>query len=195
MEEKFTEENIEETVENEVNDETTPSTCGCHPSKDGNLKDSPEQQAAEANDKLLRLMAEFDNFKKRSVKEREDLFTFVVCDVINGFLPILDNLDRAIVASDPPVSLDGCHPSKEGNKDNAFFEGVKLVQKQFVDTLTTIGVEEINSVGEEFNPELHNAVMHVEDSEVGANIVVEEFMKGYTYKGRVIRHSMVKSAN
>ena len=141
-----------------------------------------EQQAAEATDKLLRTMAEFDNFKKRSQKEKEDLFAFVVCDVVAEFLPVLDNLDRAVAAG-----LD-CD-------DKSLLDGVKLVQKQFVDTLNALGVEEIKSVGEEFNPELHNAVMHVEDDSVGANIIVEEFMKGYVYKGRVIRHSMVKAAN
>jgi len=169
MEEKFTEENGQ--ITEEIAEETSEA-----------VEITPEQELQNANDKLLRLMAEFDNFKKRSVKEREDLFTFVVCDVINGFLPILDNLDRAIVAS-------------AETEEKGLLDGVKLVQKQFIDTLTAIGVEEIKSVGEAFDPELHNAVMHVEDSEVGENIVVEEFMKGYSFKGRVIRHSMVKSAN
>ena len=145
------------------------------------VETTPEAQAAELSDKLLRTMAEFDNFKKRSAKEREDLFVFVVCDVVNGFLPILDNLERAVVAG--------------ASADASVMDGVKLVHKQFIDTLTALGVEEIKSVGEEFNPELHNAVMHVEDESVGANTIVEEFMKGYVYKGKVIRHSMVKSAN
>ncbi|MCL2837646.1 MAG: nucleotide exchange factor GrpE [Oscillospiraceae bacterium] len=159
--EEITEENVEETEQAENNF---------------------EQQAAEATDKLLRVMAEFDNFKKRSQKEKEDLFVIVVCDVVAGFLPVLDNLNRAVAAG-------------AESEDKSLLDGVKLVQKQFVDALTALGVEEIKTVGEEFNPELHNAVMHVEDDTVGANTIVEEFMKGYSYKGRVIRHSMVKSAN
>jgi len=168
---KFTEDNqiSEEIIEENV-EET--EQCGTN----------FENLAAEANDKLLRVMAEFDNFKKRSQKEKEDLFAFVVCDVVGEFLPVLDNLDRAVAAG---AETD----------DKSLLDGVKLVQKQFIDALTTLGVEEIKTVGEEFNPELHNAVMHVEDGSVGANTIVEEFMKGYSYKGRVIRHSMVKSAN
>jgi len=171
MNDNFTEEN--EQIVEEVAEDTTEIT---------QQEPTAEQKYLEANDKYLRLMAEFDNFKKRSIKEREDLFSFVVCDVVGGFLPILDNLDRAVIAS-------------AETEDKGLLDGVKLVQKQFVETLATIGIEEIKTVGEEFNPELHNAVMHVEDDTVGANVVVEEFMKGYTYKGKVVRHSMVKSAN
>jgi len=174
-----TDENVDDVGANRVRpqDESADSATDGDTGEHG----SPlQEQLAESNDKLLRLMAEFDNFKKRSAKEKEDLFSFVVCDVVAGFLPILDNLDRAVIAA-----VDG----------GEMLDGVKLIQKQFADTLIALGVEEIKSVGEEFNPELHNAVMHVEDSEVGANVVVEEFMKGYAYKGRVIRHSMVKSAN
>ena len=175
MDEKFMEENeqVEEVAE-EILEETQV--------EEENTEIDIEKWATELNDKYLRLMAEFDNFKKRSQKEKEDLFKLVVCDCVAGFLPVLDNLDRAVVAG-------------AETEDKGLLDGVKLVQKQFFDTLTALGVEEIKTVGEEFNPELHNAVMHVEDSEVGANIIVEEFMKGYIYKGKVIRHSMVKSAN
>ena len=173
MDDKFTEENNQ--IVESAADEST---------EEPSVTEAPgfEEQIAELNDKLLRVMAEFDNFKKRSAKEKEDLFTLVVCDMVAGFLPVLDNLDRAVNAG-----------SK--TEDRGLLDGVKMVQKQFNDTLTALGVEEIKSVGEKFNPELHNAVMHVEDSEADANIIVEEFMKGYIYKGRVIRHSMVKSAN
>jgi len=184
MNDNFTEENVDEI-----------NVGDAHPGvpQEEITEPTPEQKYLEANDKYLRLMAEFDNFKKRSLKEKEDLFAFVVCDCVAGFLPILDNLDRAISAGEEVVGRDAL--GAPSNENNNLLEGVKLIQKQFIDTLTTIGVEEIKTVGEEFNPELHNAVMHVEDDTVGANIIVEEFMKGYIYKGKVIRHSMVKSAN
>jgi len=181
MDEKFMDENVEcDELGTPPESETVGDAAPGVPLETEPAEPTFEQKYLEANDKYLRIMAEFDNFKKRSAKEKEDLFSFVVCDVVAGFLPILDNLDRAVIAA-----VDG----------GEMLDGVKLIQKQFTDTLTALGVEEIKSVGEEFNPELHNAVMHVEDSEVGANVVVEEFMKGYAYKGRVIRHSMVKSAN
>jgi len=176
MDEKFTEENEQIIEETEID----AGANTIRPQEE--TEPTQEQQLAETNDKLLRLMAEFDNFKKRSAKEREDLFTFVVCDCVAGFLPVLDNLDRAVIAG-------------AETEDKGLLDGMKLIQKQFIDTLTALGVEEIKTVGEEFNPELHNAVMHAEDDSVGANVIIEEFMKGYTYKGRVIRHSMVKSAN
>ena len=176
----ITEEAVEDTAvqSNEFNE--GPGNVPAAGSADSN--DGLQQKFLEANDKLLRLMAEFDNFKKRSIKEKEDLFAFIVCDIVAGFLPVLDNLDRAVIAG-------------AESEDKSLLDGVKLVQKQFTDTLTALGVEEIKSVGEEFDPELHNAVMHIEDNSVGANVIIEEFMKGYIYKGKVIRHSMVKSAN
>jgi len=141
-----------------------------------------EQQITELKDKLLRNMAEFDNYKKRAVKEREELFTFAVCETVAVFLPVLDNLDRAVA-------------SGEASEDTALLEGIKMVQKQFSDTLTAIGVTAIPAAGEKFDPDLHNAVMHVEDENLGEGVVAEELAKGYMFKDRVIRHSMVKTAN
>jgi len=136
----------------------------------------------ELNDKYMRLLAEFDNFKKRTQKEKIQIYTDDAADVVEAVLPIFDNLQRAIsseVEGDAKTVLDG----------------VKLIEKQFEDALKNIGVAHIKAVGEQFDPEMHNAVMHIDDENFGDNTVVEEFAKGYKYKEKVIRHSMVKVAN
>lgn len=134
-------------------------------------------------DKLQRTAAEFDNFKKRSIKEKEALYIDAVSDVIGAFLPVIDNVERALQA----ISADS---SAQSLKD-----GVEMVFRQFMDTLKSLGVEEIKALNETFDPMLHNAVMHVEDDSLGHSVVVEEFQKGYKYKDKVIRYSMVKVAN
>ena len=134
-------------------------------------------------DKLQRTAAEFENFKRRSVKEKEALYIDAVSDVIGSFLPVIDNVERALQA----ISADS---SAQSLKD-----GVEMVFKQFVDTLKNLGIEEIKALNETFDPMLHNAVMHVEDDSLGHSVVVEEFQKGYKYKDKVIRYSMVKVAN
>jgi len=134
-------------------------------------------------DMLQRTAAEFDNYKKRTAREKEALYTDALSDVVKSFLPVLDSVDRA---------LEVC--GKESTKES-LAEGIELIGKQIQAVLKNLGVEQIKSIGEEFNPELHNAVMHVEDEAYGQNVVVEEFQKGYIYKERVIRHSMVKVAN
>lgn len=139
------------------------------------------QEIAELKDKLMRHAAEFDNFKKRTQKEKEELYKMAVCDMIEKLLPVKDNMERAITSV-----LDA---------DEKIAEGVKMIDKQFLDVLTEIGVSEIESVGKEFNPEMHNAVMHEDNEEFGENVITEEFMKGYMYKDKVIRHSVVKVAN
>ena len=131
---------------------------------------------------LQRLGAEFDNYKKRVARERENLSKEVTVDVVNSFLPVLDNLKRAA-----QVYND--------DQDSSHKEGVMMIIKQFNDVFVSMGVEEIKGVGEKFNPEFHNAVMHIEDGELEENIIIEEFQKGYIYKDKVIRHSMVKVAN
>lgn len=136
----------------------------------------------ELYDKYLRTLAEYDNFKKRSQKEKDDIFGFAVADTIDKLLPVADNLDRAISALGEDESSE-------------FAEGVKMVSKQLYEIFEKIGVTEIKAVGEQFDPNIHNAVMHVEDENFDSNVVTEEFMKGYKYKERVIRHSMVKVAN
>ncbi len=141
------------------------------------------KQCVEYLEKLQRTAAEFDNFKKRTVKEKEALYVDAVSDVICAFLPVLDNIERALAA----ISEDS---SAQSLKD-----GVEMVFRQFWDALKCIGVEEIPALNEQFDPMRHNAVMHVEDEVVGHNIIVEEFQKGYIYKDKVIRYSMVKVAN
>ncbi len=139
---------------------------------------------AELNDKYLRLAAEYDNYKRRTAQEKIQIYTNSVAEVIEKILPFVDNMARATaveVTSDDAKQL---------------LEGIRLVERQFLETLTNIGVEEIKAEGEKFDPNLHNAVMHVDDESIeGEEIVVEEFIKGYKYKDKVIRHSTVKVAN
>ncbi len=134
-------------------------------------------------DKLQRTAAEFDNFKRRSVKEKEALYVDAVSDVIGSLLPVIDNVERALQA----ISADSTAESLKN--------GVEMVFRQFGEVLKNVGVEEIKAVNETFDPMLHNAVMHVEDDSLGHSVVVEEFQKGYRYKEKVIRYSMVKVAN
>ena len=139
---------------------------------------------AELNEKYLRLAAEYDNFKRRTAKEKVQIYTNSVAEVIEQILPFVDNLARATAVE----------VTSEDAKQ--LLEGIKLVERQFVEALTSIGVEEIKAVGEKFDPNMHNAVMHVDDEAIdGEEIIVEEFMKGYVYKDKVIRHSTVKVAN
>jgi len=151
-----------------------------------NLKkqiDEKSRRCDEYLDLLQRTAAEFDNYKKRTAREKEALYSDAVSDVVKSFLPVLDSVDRA---------LEAC--SKDST-NQSLAEGIELIGKQIQAVLKNLGVEQIKSVGEQFNPELHNAVMHVEDEAYGQSVVVEEFQKGYVYKERVIRHSMVKVAN
>ena len=138
----------------------------------------------EWEDKYMRLFAEFDNFKKRSAREKDARYADAVIDTVNVMLQVEDNLERALaieVTSDDAKKL---------------YEGVSMVDKQMKDALSKLGVSEIKAVGEQFDPNIHNAVMHIEDETIDDNTVVEEFMKGYKYKDdRVVRHSMVKVAN
>ena len=143
-----------------------------------------EEKLKEYEDKYLRLYAEFDNYKKRTEKEKSARYADAVIDTVAEFLPVLDNLERALSAE--AVSDDA----------KAVKEGVELVQKQMQDILAKLKISEIKAVGEEFDPNLHNAVMHIEDEAVTENTVVEEFIEGYIYDNdRVVRHSMVKVAN
>lgn len=146
-------------------------------------KDPKDAQIEELQDRLKRQMAEFDNFRKRTEKEKAAMYEIGAKDIIEKILPVLDNFERGLAAV------------PEDEKGSSFAEGIEKIYKQFVKTLEDAGVETIEAVGQQFDPNLHNAVMHVEDEEAGENIVVEEFMKGYMYKGSVVRHSMVKVAN
>lgn len=143
-------------------------------------KDKSEQKVEELTDRLKRTMAEFDNFRKRTEKEKSSMYIIGAKEIVEKILPVVDNFERGLA---------------QAQEDDAFADGMKMIYKQLTTTLDELGVKPIEAVGKEFNPDFHNAVMHVEDEEVGENIVVEEFQKGYTYKDFVVRHSMVKVAN
>ena len=143
-------------------------------------KDKFEQQVEELTDRLKRSMAEFDNYRKRTEKEKSSMYIIGAKDIVEKMLPIVDNFERGLA---------------QAPEDDPFAEGMKMIYKQMMTAFDEKGVKPIEAVGKDFDPNLHNAVMHVEDESVGENIVVEEFQKGYTYKDFVVRHSMVKVAN
>lgn len=145
-------------------------------------KEKLEQQIEDLTDKLRRSLAEFDNFRKRTEKEKASMYVIGAKDIVEKILPVLDSFERGLAqAADRP--------------DDPFAEGMQMIYKQLMTALEELGVKPIEAVGKEFDPNLHNAVMHVDDEEAGENVVVEEFQKGYTYKDFVVRHSMVKVAN
>jgi molecular chaperone GrpE len=146
-------------------------------------KDKKDIKIDELNDRLIRTMAEFDNFRKRSEKEKSQMFDIGARDIIEKVLPVIDNFER------------GLGTITEEEKENAFAQGIEKIYKQLVTSLGEAGLKAIDAVGREFDPNFHNAVMHAEDSELGENIVAEEFQKGYMYKDTVVRHSMVKVVN
>lgn len=147
------------------------------------LKDTillQKEQLEEQEDRLKRLIAEFDNFKKRSAKEREGLYNSLISDIFTSLLPVIDNLEKAVSAK---------------TEDEAYKQGVELVLKQFKDVLSANGVEEIETVGKTFDPELHEAVSSVVDENLGEKEIKEEYRKGYKIGTKIIRHSMVVVAN
>ena len=146
-------------------------------------KDKKDEQIADLTDKLTRQMAEFDNFRKRTEKEKSAMYEIGAKDVIEKIRPVVDNFER------------GFQGVSEEEKENPFIQGMDKVYKQMLTVLEGLGVKPIEAVGQEFNPDFHNAVMHVEDEDAGENVVVEEFLKGYTYRDSVVRYSMVKVAN
>lgn len=147
------------------------------------VSDKAKAKIDELNDKVMRQMAEFENYRKRTEKEKQSMFEVGAKSVIEKLLPIVDNFERGL------ASLS------EEEAQGGFAKGIEMVYKQLMEELSKLEVKPIEAVGKEFDPNLHNAVMHVEDEEAGENTVVEEFQKGYTYRESVIRHSMVKVAN
>lgn len=145
-------------------------------------KDKKDEKIEELTDRLTRQLAEFDNYRKRTEKEKASMYVIGAKDIVEKILPIVDNFERGLATVEHP-------------EDDPFADGMNKVYKQLTKTLEDMGVTVIEAVGKEFDPNLHNAVMHVEDENVGENIVVEEFQKGYKYKDIVVRHSMVKVAN
>lgn len=140
----------------------------------------PKQDYEELEDRYKRILAEFENFKKRSSKEREGLYNMILSDVVEVVLPIVDNLESAV---------------KIETKDEEYKKGIELVLKQLKDVLRAKGVEEIKTVGETFDPELHEAVSSIQDENLGEKEIAQEYRKGYKIGSRVIRHSMVVVAN
>ena len=153
----------------------TEETC-----KEDNEINNMKTELEETTDRLKRLMAEFDNFKKRSAKEREGLYNSLLSDIVSSFLPVVDNLEKAV---------------NSNTEDTGYKQGVELVLKQFTDVLSSLGVKEIETVGATFNPEYHEAVSSVQDENLGEKEVKEVFRKGYKIGERVIRHAMVVVAN
>ena len=139
-----------------------------------------ENENAVLNDKYLRICAEYDNFRRRSQKEKDGLYGDIKADTVQKFLPVYDNLERAL---------------RQGTEDEAYRKGVEMIMTQFESTLEKLGVTAIECLGEKFDPELHNAVMHVDDEEKGENEIVEVFQKGFKLGDKVIRFAMVKVAN
>ena len=153
---------------------------------DENLEGKPDKKdlaIADLTDRLKRSMAEFDNFRKRSEKEKATMFDMGARSVAEKLLPVVDNFERAMLAT----------PSEGEGK--AFADGIAMIYNQMTKTLEDLGVKPIDCVGKEFDLNLHNAVMHIEDESLGENVVAEEFLKGYMYKDSVLRPSMVKVAN
>lgn len=178
------EETVEETTETESD-----ASDAQDPEKGKKLfgkkqkKDKKDEQIADLTDKLTRQMAEFDNYRKRTEKEKSAMYEIGAKNIIEKILPIVDNFERGLAAVE------------EEHKEDSFVTGMDMIYKQVMTMLEGVDVKVIEAVGQEFNPDLHNAVMHVEDENVGENIIVEEFQKGYTYRDSVVRYSMVKVAN
>ena len=175
-----TEKQAEHAEETETEEENVSEKKGFFGKK---KKDKKDTQIEDLTDKLRRQMAEFDNFRKRTEKENSGMFEMGAKSVVEKLLPVVDNFERGL-ASVP-----------EEQKEDPFVAGVDKVYKQLLTVFDELGVKPIEAVGQPFDPNFHNAVMHVEDDEQGENVVVEEFQKGYMYHDSVVRHSMVKVAN
>lgn len=191
--EKNLEETVEETTEEavEMPEEPTEDTAETEEAsekkgffgKKKDKKDKKDQKIEELEDKVKRQLAEFENFRNRTEKEKSRMYEFGARDVIEKMLPVVDNFERGL-ASIP-----------EEEKENPVASGMEMIYKQMMTTLEGLGVTPIDALNQPFDPNFHNAVMHVEDDAVEENIIVEEFQKGYIYKENVIRYSMVKVAN
>lgn len=198
MAEENMEKDMDEAIENEAQEKEAPETdenlsqqeasepaeeADAKTSQKESKKDKKDTQIEELQDRVKRQMAEFDNFRKRSEKEKSKMFEMGAKSVIEQLLPIVDNFERGLAAVPEEARAD------------AFVDGMDKVYRQMTEMLGKLGVKPIEAVGCEFNPDFHNAVMHVEEEETAENTITEEFLKGYTYKDQVVRHSMVKVAN
>lgn len=151
--------------------------------KNDRKKDKTKEKIDELEDKVKRQLAEFENFRNRSEKEKTQMFDMGAKNVLEKILPVVDNFERGLAT---PIVDEA---------DQPFADGMQMIYKQLMKQLEDLGVKPIEAIGKEFDPNFHNAVMHVEDEEAGENIIVEEFQKGYLYRDTVVRHSMVKVAN
>ena len=178
----------EETAETAVNADAEASEADSEdPDKKKSFfkkkKDKKDEQIEELTDKVKRQMAEFDNFRKRTEKEKSQMYDMGAKTIVEKILPVIDNFERGLAAV------------PEDNKEDAFVVGMDKIYRQMLTVLEEAGVKPIEAVGAEFDPNFHNAVMHVEDETLGENVVAEELQKGYMYRDTVVRHSMVKVAN
>lgn len=183
-----TEETVEETTENtgETGSEETAEDVNTEEAvpEEESLEDKlkkAEEGLKEAQDKWLRQLAEFENFRKRTNQEKQSMYNNGVRAAVESFLPVVDNFERAVAAAD--------------DKESATYKGIEMILKQLLEVMTGLGVEEIPAEGEPFDPNVHSAVMHIEDESCDENVVVEVFQKGYKHGDKVIRPSMVKVAN
>ena len=187
VQEPEAEPNTETTAEDETKEETEASNEAEAPKEKKKLfskkKDKKDEKIEELTDQLRRQMAEFDNYRKRTDKEKASMYIIGAKEIVEKLLPVVDSFERGLATA------------TEEQLEDPFVDGMNKVYKQMITSLEELGVKPIEAVGAEFNPDYHKAVMHVEDEEVGENIIVEEFQKGYTYKDFVVRHSMVKVAN
>ncbi len=183
-----TDTSVEKEVETEVEEEPEKETRSekkkvkkleAELEKQSKLLESKESELSVLNDKYMRMMAEYDNYRRRSAKEREDVYSDAYGEAISAMLPVIDNLERAANFS-------------ESDKVQ---EGIALTFKSFSETLTKLGIESFGQVGEPFDPTIHNAVMHVEDESLGESVITDVFQKGYRKGDKIIRHAMVKVAN
>lgn len=182
QENKMQENEVEATEAETVKEEAAPKAEKTDKKKVKKLEEelaAANAKAEELNERYVRMLAEYDNFRKRTAKEREGIYADAYMDALTSILPVLDNLERA----------EGCEDAE------ALKKGLELTLKSFRDTLEKMGVKEIEAMGASFDPNVHNAVMHVEDAAYGENEIVEVLMKGYQKGDKVIRYSMVKVAN
>ena len=181
--EEKTEEKAEEKTEEKVEEKTDSKKekkAKKESKKESEIKEAAEKLINAEKEKYLRLCAEYDNYRKRSQKERESLYADIKADTLLKFLPVYDNLERALA---------------QPTTDEAYRKGVEMIMTQFNTTLEKLGITEIEAMGQTFDPNIHNAVMHIEDESFGENEVVEVFQKGFRLNDKVIRFAMVKVAN
>ena len=193
MDSNLDNEKMEETVDNTeeavetadtVENTETVDTEASEKSEEETLEEKlvkAEEQVKEAQDKWLRQLAEFENFRKRTNQEKQGMYNNGVRDTIEKFLPVVDNFERAVAATE--------------DKESSTYKGIEMILKQMLEVMAAIGVEEIPAEGESFDPNVHAAVMHIEDESCDENVVVEVFQKGYKHGDKVIRPAMVKVAN